>query len=65
MLLTFRALTLLEHPLKLVLIFKAGLQVSKEHMSFKQSHQQVVQLCQTAVDHLSCSVIHLNQIPLT
>lgn len=63
--LTFRVLTLLENPLKLVLVFKACLQVSQEHMAFKQSLQQVVQFCQTAVDHLLCSVIHLNQPPLT
>lgn len=65
MLLTFRALTLLEKPFKLVLILKAGLQVSQEHMSFKQSLQQLVQFCPTAEDHLSRSVIHLNQPPLT
>lgn len=65
LLLIFRVLTLLEKPFKLVFIFEAGLQVSQEHMSSKQRLQQHLQCCQTAVDHLSCSVIHLNQPPLT
>lgn len=57
--------TLQIKSLKLLFVFQADLQVSQLYVSLKQRVHQIVDCNHTAVDNLSCRVIHLDRLPLT